>query len=218
MLDLCTQAKSQKGVDFLPLRAHIFQRAVNGVWACANGECPGCKETRLDDSDWPFGKIFLERRTICDVCDCPVFEVVQCGECGAEHLSAQEVSQKGAEWLNQRQYPQDEDEFQQELEPVDVEDQEDESQEEGAGESLNRLIVFGEAGNPVSLLPDGKLSWGQNEGFRINLIGPDEKDRLCCPSCQSPESYRMFFRPVCIGAPFLLPNGHPHFIGESSSF
>ena len=32
LLDLCTQATTEKGIPFLPLRGHIFQRAINGIW------------------------------------------------------------------------------------------------------------------------------------------------------------------------------------------
>jgi len=218
-LDLCTQAKDGKGIPFLPLRGHIFQRAISGVWACANGACPGRNDTQLNASDWAFGKIFLERRTCCDVCNCPAFELVQCGECGAEHLSAQEVFEKGQEWLKQRQYPQEEDEFQQELEPLDVEDQEEASQEtEEPGQGLNRLIVGHESGNPVALLPDGRLDWNLKDGTIVKLAAPDEKDRLCCPICQSPERNQMFFRPVRIGAPFLLQTAIPILLGHLPPF
>ena len=215
-LDLCTQAKDEKGIPFLPLRGHIFQRAISGVWACANSACPGRKGTRLNASDWAFGKIFLERRTRCDICNCSVFELVQCSECGAEHLSAHEVLENGKEWLKQRQYPQDEDEFQQELEPLEMEDQEEEVVEPGQG--LNRLIVGNGGGNKVALLPDGQLEWNQSNGTIVNLVAPDEKDRLCCSSCQSPESYQMFFRPVRIGAPFLLQTAIPILLGHLPPF
>ena len=148
-----------------------------------------------------------------------MFELVQCGECGAEHLSAQEVFEKGGEWLKQRQYPQDEDEFQQELEPIEAEDQEEDSQEsEEAGQGLNRLIVGPESGNPVTLFPDGRLDWNLSDGTIVNLVAPDEKDRLCCPSCQSPERNQMFFRPVRIGAPFLLQTAIPILLGHLPPF
>jgi ATP-dependent helicase YprA (DUF1998 family) len=91
LIDLCTQAKDKKGNSFLPLRGHIFQRAINGIWVCANSGCQGRHKDTLDSENWSFGKLFLERRMNCDECGSPVYELVQCGECGAEHLYAQEV-------------------------------------------------------------------------------------------------------------------------------
>jgi len=43
LLDLCSQAKNDKGEPFLPLRGHLFQRTLNGLWACANAGCEGRK-------------------------------------------------------------------------------------------------------------------------------------------------------------------------------
>ena len=51
-------------------------------------------QTPLDDPRWAFGKVFLERRQHCDACNSPVYELVQCGECGAEYLSALEVMER----------------------------------------------------------------------------------------------------------------------------
>ena len=92
------------------------------LWACANIDCGGRSQTPLDDQDWPFGKIFLGRRERCDSCRSPVYELVQCGECGAEYLSCEEVFDEEGEWLKPRLYTRDEDEFQQELESLDAED------------------------------------------------------------------------------------------------
>ena len=115
LLDLCTQAVNAKDEPLLPLRGHFFHRALNGLWACANGVCAGRHYTSLEAPGWAFGKIFLERRQHCDVCGSPVYELVQCGECSAEHLSAMEVTEQGHDWLKPRLYDQDEDELQQEL-------------------------------------------------------------------------------------------------------
>ena len=40
-LDLCTQAVNDQGEPFLPLRGHLFQRTVSGLWVCANRACSG---------------------------------------------------------------------------------------------------------------------------------------------------------------------------------
>ena len=124
LLDLCTQAVNDKDEPLLPLRGHFFHRALNGLWACANTACAGRQQTPLDAPGWAFGKIFLERWQHCDVCGSPVYELVQCGECSAEHLAVVEVSEKDDDWLQPRQYDQDEDEFQQELEPLEEDEAE----------------------------------------------------------------------------------------------
>ena len=219
LLDLCTQAKDITGSPFLPLRGHIFQRAINGIWACANGACPGRFGTRLDSGDWPFGKVFLERRTICNACNCPVYDLVQCGECGAEYLSAQEISEDSNERLVQRSFLYDEDEFQQDLDPIEEQEQEADTSEECKPEQgLARLIVAPEAGNPVGLAPDCRLEWIQGAGYLIHLATPDEKGRLFCPFCKKPEQGWRLFRPIQIGAPFLLQTAIPILFKHLPSF
>jgi DEAD/DEAH box helicase domain-containing protein len=78
-LDLCTQAANEQGEPFLPLRGHLFQRTVNGLWACANSACSGRTGTALDQSDWSFGAVFLERREHCPHCQYPVFDWCNAG-------------------------------------------------------------------------------------------------------------------------------------------
>ena len=109
LIDLCSQAKNDKDEPFLPLRGHLFQRTLNGLWACANSGCEGRKNSRLDDDRWTFGAVFFERHEHCPHCQTPVFDVVQCGECGAEYLSAVETHLDGKDYLQQNKYSQDED-------------------------------------------------------------------------------------------------------------
>lgn len=206
-LDLCSLARNSKEEPFLPLRGHFFQRALSGIWACVNKECYGRTGTQLDNIDWPFGKIFLERRTKCDECGYPVYELVQCGECGAEHLSAREINKDGMEYLGQMNYPQDEDEFQSELEPLDEDDAEDENILMSHDNNLvdhPRLIVGCNTCVPVHLLNDGLLNWNDESGCAIHIALPDGEDNLHCSVCNKVEKGFQLFRPVRIGAPFLL--------------
>ena len=213
LLDLCTSAVNNKGEPLLPLRCHFFQRALNGLWACANIDCGGRSQTPLDDQDWPFGKIFLGRRERCDSCRSPVYELVQCGECGAEYLSCEEVFDEEGEWLKPRLYTRDEDEFQQELESLDAEDIGDEepTAEEPHRRLLHRLLVESNAvrSNPVGLQSDSRLDWDQNEGIRVSLLGPGDDGILHCPCCNARDRYGNLFRPVRLGAPFLLQTAIP---------
>lgn len=211
LLDWCTQARNEKDEPLLPLRCHLFQRVLNGLWACANCDCADRQRTHLDEQGWAFGKVFLERRQLCDVCGSPVYELVQCGECGAEYLSCEEVFKERAEWLEPRLHTQDEDEFQQELEPLDADDMEgEETTAEEPRRGLHRLLAGAGAAwsNPVGLQPNSRLDWDQREGIQVHLLGPDQ-DYLRCPCCDTRDRDGNLFRPVRLGAPFLLQTAIP---------
>ncbi|MGQ4810362.1 hypothetical protein NKDENANG_03820 [Candidatus Entotheonellaceae bacterium PAL068K] len=214
LLDLCTQAVNEQNEPLLPLRGHFFHRALNGLWACANAACAGRQQTPLDAPGWAFGNVFLERRQHCDVCCSPVYELVQCGECRAEYLSVEEISKQGGEWLKPRLYAQDEDEFQQELEPLEAEDIEGEEPAVAVAEphrGLLRLLVGPAIAqvNTVGLQSDGRLDWNQPEGLWVHLLGPDRDSTLCCPCCNARDRRGDLFRPVRLGAPFLLQTAIP---------
>lgn len=210
-LDLCTSATKDKDVPFLPLRAHLFQRTINGLWACANASCSGRTNTPLYHPDWPFGAIFLERREQCCHCQTPVFDVVQCGECGAEYLAATETFQQGQERLECRSFDWDEDEFQQELEPLEGDD--DEAQEGDHNSPLvaqPRLITRSQdaSARDWGLMSDGQLDPSGQRGIPVHLLLPGN-DGMTCPVCREKERDRALFVPVRVGAPFLLSAAIP---------
>ena len=221
LLDLCTQASNDNNEPLLPLRGHFFHRALKGLWACANTDCAGRCQTALDAPGWAFGKIFLERRQHCDDCHSPVYELVQCGECNAEHLTVVEVLEKGAEWLKPRLYTQDEDEFQQELESIEEEDIEvEETAVLEPDRHFLRLLVSPAAiqANPVGLLEDGRLDWTQTEGISVHLLGLDRDNTLCCPCCHARDCQGNLFRPVRLGAPFFLQIAIPTLLRHLPSY
>jgi DEAD/DEAH box helicase domain-containing protein len=221
LLDLCTQAVNEESEPLLPLRGHFFHRALNALWGCANAACVGRQQTPLDDRGWAFGKIFLERRQHCDACDSPVYEFVQCGECGAEHLSAEEVLERGHDWLKPRLYPQDEDEFQQEIEPLEEEETESEAPEKDTpSRGLPRLLVHPAVAQAyqVSLQADGRLDRDRHEGVPVHLLIPDRADILHCPCCSVRDWQRRLFRPVRLGAPFLLQTAIPILLRHLPSY
>lgn len=212
-LDLCAQAKSDNQEPFLPLRGHLFHRTINGIWACANNQCQGRDNTALDDERWPFGAVFLERRVHCSHCQMPVFDLVQCGECGAEYLSANEAFRDGQEWLIQHEYAQDEDEYQQELEPLEGEDEDSVAPEHKRGSIsvLHRLLTKKVSAHAqgVGLSNEGKLDWSGKEGIPIHLVIPYE-ETLSCSVCNKKEhGGNILFRPIRLGAPFLLSTAIP---------
>jgi DEAD/DEAH box helicase domain-containing protein len=211
LLDLCSQAKNDKGEPFLPLRGHLFQRTLNGLWACANSGCEGRKNSRLDDEHWSFGAVFFERHEHCPHCKTPVFDLVQCGECGAEYLSALETNHDGKEWLIQNTCSQDEDEFQQELEPLEGEEDGSSEETPNANHELIRLLTNEKSAicQKIGLSSNGQLDWSGNQGIPVHFRIP-EKDGLSCPICNAKDRPgRSLFRPIRLGAPFFLGTAIP---------
>ena len=205
-LDLCTQAANDQGEPFLPLRGHLFQRTVSGLWACANSACSGRTGTALDQPAWPFGAIFLERREHCQHCQNPVFELVQCGECGAEYLAAAEKHENGHDWLIPREYDLNEDEFQQELDPISDDENEDEAAASTrATEKYPRLLTRLDqvTQRHWGLSTEGQIDPSGSIGIPVHLRSFGEKG-LECAVCGDRERERSLFRPVRVGAPFLL--------------
>ena len=60
----------------LPLRVHYFFKNFEGLWACSNPNCRG------ENNDTPIGKLFANRRVLCDECGSRVLELLTCETCG----------------------------------------------------------------------------------------------------------------------------------------
>ncbi|SDX49204.1 ATP-dependent helicase YprA, contains C-terminal metal-binding DUF1998 domain [Allochromatium warmingii] len=212
-LDLATQAHPAKHPTeaFLPLRGHLFHRTLNGLWACPNAQCPGREATELAAPDWPFGAVFLERREQCPHCQTPVFDLVQCRECGAEYLLAQETYHDGADWLERHQFNVVEDEFQQALEPLSSDDEDDKDSSPDTALTANpRLLTTADAAmvRDWRLAADGRLDPAGHNGVRVHLRLPEDRG-LQCPVCHAHERDQHLFAPMRIGAPFLLSTAIP---------
>ncbi|WP_162786441.1 DEAD/DEAH box helicase [Hyphomonas sp. CACIAM 19H1] len=77
---------TRQGQPLMPWRAHVFQRAQGGVWACPDKSCPHRSAELLSPTaDWNFGAVYLSARSQCD-CGAPVYELVSCTECGTTYL------------------------------------------------------------------------------------------------------------------------------------
>lgn len=88
-VDLLTGTKSDKSSQaFLKVRAHFFQRMLNGLWSCIDPNCPTKDSTLLKDH-WPFGNVYIAQRSRC-YCNAPVCEVGFCNDCNEPHLLAVE--------------------------------------------------------------------------------------------------------------------------------
>ncbi|MCL4704087.1 DEAD/DEAH box helicase [bacterium] len=209
MLELCTHAKNNKAEAFLPLRLHLFERTLSGIWACCNPGCSGRIGTALDSPNWKFGKVFIHRREYCDRCQAPVYELINCTQCGTEYLTAQEVHfEDGRYYLLPRKLDFDIDEFQ-----LHLDDQEaDEALEEETHPSSKKP---GPSQRLIAPMPTDRIDvlalttreiLAGGQGIRVNLIPPEpSSDKLRCHKCDTVEHKEgKIFRFARLGMPFFL--------------
>ena len=208
LLEKCTRARDAKGHNFLPLRLHVFERTLAGLWACCNPSCSGRKGTLLDTTKWKFGKVFINRREFCDSkgCGAPVYEILTCRQCGVEYLTATEIlADDGRYYLLPRKLEFDIDEFQLDLD--DHEEEEDTDEEVPVyGDGQPRLLA------PMPTDPAATLDAKSREinpstpGIPINLIPPEAGTRnLRCHHCDTVENKEgRIFRFARLGTPFFL--------------
>ena len=191
------------GEAFLPVRVHLFHRAQRGLWACVNTGCSG-RDPSIGDT-WDFGALFPSRRTSCEHCNFPVFELVACGECGQDYLSAQE--EFSAETNEQKLVPyieaEDIDEFQLEVDLDESEDPEDEPTDL----SRFRRLVCGAALDAEEIeesrLDQENVLRRDGEGVPVRL-SPFESGTMTCMRCETTNNPLRLFRELRIGAPFAL--------------
>ena len=214
LLDLCTGAVNDDGTPLLPLRGHLFQRGQAGLWACVNTCCNGRTGTALNSPTWPFGRVYLERQEHCTDCGYPVFELVQCADCGQEVLSATLHCEDGGDWLRPETSARDEDEFQLDLEAADPDGEsllDDDDLSPGPTQGLKRLVVPAGTGDTTAGLgKDNRLDATAADAVRIALQVPNQDSHLTCPTCGAEQrGHWSQFRPARIGAPFLLQTAIP---------
>lgn len=90
ILDAMASARksSEDTISLLPWRAHLFHRALGGLWVCIDPTCSHRDPELIEpDSGWGFGGVWLRQRDRCQ-CGAPAFELVACDECGTPHLRA----------------------------------------------------------------------------------------------------------------------------------
>ncbi len=68
------EANTEKAL--LPLRVHYFFKNFEGLWACSNSDCQSRSSKRS------IGKLFANRRVLCDACGSRVLELLTCETCG----------------------------------------------------------------------------------------------------------------------------------------
>jgi ATP-dependent helicase YprA (DUF1998 family) len=196
---------------FLPLRAHLFHQILAGLWACADPECTGRRNTSLDVPEWPYGRVYLEQRKRCD-CGGPVFEIHSCNECGESFLPASLVL-NDAGYVLQAADSDLIDEFTLEVEVSDDEGADtskDEARPREAGKVLiaNRDFIAG----GVARVERTTLQLEPRDGadcirldIRDELEQKDGRMALTCPCCAAVDSAKSpLSRRAILGAPFLL--------------
>ena len=192
----------QSDEAFLPLRIHLFHRAQGGLWACANHECGGPSRVGADKS-WGFGSLFVERRTRCQHCDYPVFELVACGECGQHYLLVEETvsTDQGLQRLVPPSVATDIDEFE-----LDIDMDEEDPDEPPPFSTAIRRLVCSDDSYQVALeawrLDQESTLTKAGEGVSIALA-PLDAGPLACVRCGTNGGHRLF-RELRIGAPFAL--------------
>ena len=187
---------------FLPLRVHLFHRTQRGLWACINAACAG-RDTQCLGDGWDFGAISPHRRSHCEHCRHPVFELVACGECGQDYLSAEETfsGDTGEHRLSPYLEAEDVDEFQLE---VDLDD--DGENEAPAPRVIHRLICGHDLDSES--IEEWRLDKDQTlhkdcDGAPVRLA-PLDAGRRTCPRCGTRDNRDRLFRKLRIGAPFAL--------------
>jgi len=77
---LCDVSIDEK--PLLSLRAHLFMRAINGLYSCGNPACHGSSGT-------PYGYLTTYKASVCPHCGEPLLEILQCKRCNSFILSGQ---------------------------------------------------------------------------------------------------------------------------------
>ena len=92
---LIEQKDEKTSQALLPLRVHYFFKNFEGLWACSNLNCRG-KENSVSS----IGKLFANRRVLCDECGSRVLDLLTCATCGDLFLGGykQSISEVSPGW------------------------------------------------------------------------------------------------------------------------
>ena len=203
-LDVLTLFKDKDDNAFLPLRGHVFEKTFGGLWACSNKSCSGIQEG-LKNELWGFGRVFFHQQEFCEDCDATVFEMTSCGNCGTEHLQAEEARDSLGGILKPPRNNVQADEFQ-----LDIDQDEDASGQEPHTLSKRLLApLLTGAGSDELCKGNWELMDSGEGDYPIRLIAPKlskdgEYALECCHCKESENAVRKLFFPKRLGAPFFL--------------
>lgn len=215
-------ADTQSDGRFLPIRAHFFQRTLDGIWACVNSACNG--RPQVDPSDWRYGALLGEYRKKCPHCESLVLEVSLCNECGASALRGVFDAEKKTIKTERE----DNDEFLNDVEDVDASDEgpdyrhflishpDDNPQEVATGE----VYFHPQTGELNSMEGEVKFAgilWNPFLKRSSPAAYDNETARECrCPRCGTRSSDLLRSRrSVRLTAPFSLSNAIPELLSAA---
>lgn len=203
LLDVCTYTKPSKSAPaFLRLRAHLFQRTVQGLWSCFNKNCTEKHTTHLKHG-WPYGYVYTQQRTRCE-CGSPVFEVAFCKECNEPHLLAIDKNGLLSQWEASA-----EDEFS----LLSESSEEDDVKIEQEPEEFKRLVVLSTHHNENYLpkyFDSLSASFQVEKGESVSL-GFSAHEKICANTECSYSGGKLGFpwRRALLGVPFFVANAVP---------
>lgn len=193
-LDLMSGTHNLEGITFLPLRAHIFHQVIPTIRACVDSNCP-CKEnTPLASSEWPFGMVYLEERSLCN-CSMPLMPIVSCTECNESFLETKKSKEKLVDTSTRKidEFSLDEDTEESDLENRDINLTPGLITKKGVSNSHPEQL------NKKTL----KLTGGDSEEKTITLnIFSGKNECPCCGITSNSED--RLFRYTRVGAPSIL--------------
>lgn len=205
-LDLLSGTRDGIGTPFLPLRGHLFHQTLSGLWACADTSCIEKAGSHLNDTQWPFGQVYLEPRKHCK-CGSPAYEVVTCNDCGEVFLLAGEAGRL----LYHLQAQNAIDEFELEIEQPEGANEGGEEVEGELSVGLQRRVLV--VNRPLQRVgelyiePATRKVTENGPGVLKLLAYEEDETGLLCPVCEGEESSRShLFQSTRVGAPFLLGN------------
>lgn len=215
-IDVCTGTKPSSNAEaFLKLRAHYFQRTLEGLWSCIDKNCEHKKHSELKNN-WPFGTVYSKHKMHCD-CGAPVLELTFCNECNEPHLLGVYDNQSYVQqWVNRHT-----DEFaltEGEREDLQISDSNDESDIISA-DRTSQVVVFSGHSNEehdyyeIDVSKDGKISKESDKAVEHCeiVLAMRDLDGQECVSCgfTGKNKYANAFRRAMLGAPFYTTNAVP---------
>lgn len=212
-IDLLTGTKrTNKEQAFLKVRAHFFQRMMNGIWSCIDPNCE-IKQHNVLRANWPYGNVYAVNRHRCD-CGAPVCEVSFCNDCNEPHLLALEKTNI----IGQRDTNVD-DEFSvlSDYEGNEYGSDEDEGEDEQLGNSeeqtryhpLTLSSKLDSDGSYTSIEIDketGKLG-AINGDIELSVL--EGYEIHCCNCGNNDTKHKKAMRRALLGAPFYVANAVP---------
>lgn len=225
-LDICTFTRPSKNEPaFLRLKAHFFQRTLQGIWSCFNPNCSAKSE--LLKKVWPYGELYVKRRTHC-TCGSPVFEVVFCNHCNEPHLITVDkekgLEQFEANWRDSF-YLLDEieqlDDWDEEQDAIDLK----ESQQSSKGKRDSLIIIYGQVSDGYvstsfdSLSAKAIIEKGERLTFGVYQVRDKDIKQCGNPNCKyKNKNLKKVFKNAVLGVPFYIVNAVPTVLEHCSDY